>query len=307
MEQPNSPAEIAVIGARPSPFRDFYHAMLRLSWTATFGLVSAAFLAVNAIFALGYLVLGGVAHARSGSFSDAFFFSVQTMGTIGYGAMYPESGAANALMIAESIVGLILTALVTGLVFAKFSRPTARVVFTRHAVISPMNGMPTLSFRLGNQRGNQIVDAQIRLTLVRTEHTHEGKVFYRMVDLKLSRERALSLQRSWSVLHPIDERSPFFGLTPEQLVEQEGELQVLVLGLDDTSMQPVHANHRYAAEDVIWGARHVDILSDGSDGNLVLDLRKFHDFEPTDANSAFPYTHGAHTGGNASVRGAREN
>ena len=179
------------------------------------------FLFANAAFALAYTVVGGVAHLAPGSFSEAFFFSVQTMGTIGYGAMYPESFGANLLVVAETIVGLTLLALATGLVFAKFSRPTARVMFTREAVICPVNGVPALMFRLGNERGNRIVDTQIRAVLVRTERTSEGAKFYRSVDLKLARDRALSLSRSWSVMHSIDEHSPLYGLTPEQLIEQE--------------------------------------------------------------------------------------
>jgi inward rectifier potassium channel len=291
IKPPNANYEIRVIGAAPRPLRDFYHALLQVSWTAAFGIIAGTFLATNALFACGYVLTGGIAHARPGSFLDAFFFSVQTLGTIGYGAFYPESTAAQTLVVSESIAGLILTALATGLVFAKFSRSTARVVFTREVVISPMNGVPTLMFRLGNERGNRIVDAQLRVVLVRTERTSEGATFYRMLDLKLARERSLSLSRSWSVLHPITEESPLFGVTPEQLVAQETELQVLMVGLDDTSMQPVHALHQYLTHNIVWGARHADVLSETPDGAMVLDLRRFHDLEPTPATEAFPHSH----------------
>jgi len=282
IRDPGASYEVRVLGARVRPLRDFYHALLRLSWTLTFAAVTAAFLLGNALFALCYLATGGVAKARPGSFADAFFFSVQTMGTIGYGAMYPQSGAANLLVVAESIVGLILTALVTGLVFAKFSRSTARVVFSREAVIGPVNGVPTLSFRLGNERGNQIVDAHIRAVLTRSERLQEGartSTFYRMHDLKLTRERSLSLRRSWSVQHPIEPGSPLHGASAASLAEEEAELQVMIVGLDDTSMQPVHAGHRYFAHQITWGARHADVLSESDDGALVLDLSKFHEVE----------------------------
>jgi inward rectifier potassium channel len=211
------------------------------------------------------------------------------MGTIGYGALYPGSVGANTLVVAEAITGLTITALATGLVFAKFSRPTARFVFSREVAISPINGVPTLMFRLGNERGNQIVDAQIRLVMVRTEHTAEGATFYRMLDLRPTRERALSLSRSWSVLHTIDRDSPLAGDTPASLLATEVELQVMVVGLDDTSMQPIHASHRYFARQILWGARHADVLSETEDGNLLLDLRKFHDVQPTPATPDFPY------------------
>jgi inward rectifier potassium channel len=282
--------EIRVIGARPTPLRDFYHALLRSSWAVTFAVIAAAFLGMNAIFAFGYWTIGGIAHARPGSIVDAFFFSVQTMGTIGYGAMYPESRAANTLVVFEALVGIILTALATGLVFAKFSRPTARVVFSREATISPMNGVPTLTFRIGNQRGNAIVDALIRVSMVRTERTGEGQTFYRMLDLTLTRERALSLSRSWTVLHTIDEKSPFWGATPETLVRDEVELQVLVIGIDDTTMHPIQASHQYYSHDILWGARHADVLTESEDGALLLDVDKFHDVEPTAATPDFPYS-----------------
>jgi inward rectifier potassium channel len=212
------------------------------------------------------------------------------MGTIGYGAMYPESPAANLLVVIESIVSLLLTALSTGLVFAKFSRSTARIVFSDHAVIGPLNGgVPTLMFRMGNLRGNQIVDAQIRVVFTRTERNPDGSTFYRMTDLKLTRERALSLSRSWSVMHPLGPESPFHGQTPESCIADEVELQIMVLGLDDITMQPVHAAHRYLASQILWGARHADVLSERADGNLVLDLNNFNVTEPSVATPEFPY------------------
>ncbi|HEX4340129.1 MAG TPA: ion channel [Polyangiaceae bacterium] len=272
--------EIRVVGEHRAPLRDFYHAMMRLSWTATLLVIAASFLLVNCVFAVGYLLIDGVKGAHPGSLSDAFFFSVETMGTIGYGAMYPESIGANVLMVGESIVSLILTALATGLVFAKFSRPTARVVFTREAVVSSLNGVPTLMLRLGNERGNQIVDVRIRAVMIRAEHLDDGSTFYRMLDLKLSRAHALSLSRSWSVQHPIDAHSPLHGATAQSLIDEEAELQILIVGLDDTSMQTIHASHRYYAKQVIFDAKHADILTEADDGALILDLRKFHDVVP---------------------------
>ena len=286
---PGADYEIRVVGDRATPLRDFYHGLLQLPWWATIAAISAAFLVANALFAVGFVAVGGVNHATPSSFRDAFFFSVQTMGTIGYGAMFPESTAANVLVVAESIVSLLLTAVSTGLVFAKFSRSTARFVFTRHAVISPVNGVPTLMFRLGNERGNQIVNAQIRLVMVRTERTSEGGTFYRMLDLKPTRERALSLSRSWNVLHEIDAQSPLAGETPASVIEKEVELQVMVIGTDDISMQTVHAAYRYFAKDIVWGARMADVLTETPDGHLQLDLGRFHEVEPTAPAPGFPY------------------
>jgi inward rectifier potassium channel len=289
VKAPGADYAIRIVGGRHAPLRDFYHAMLRLPWSGTIIAVCAAFLITNAVFAAIYMMVGGVNHAAPGSFRDAFFFSVQTMGTIGYGAMYPQSTPANVVVVAESIVSLLLTALVTGLVFAKFSRSTARFVFTERAVISPVAGVPTLQFRLGNERGNQLVNAQIRMVLVRTEQTPDGGTFYRMVDLHPTRERALSLSRSWNVLHTIDAQSPLAGETPASLAEKEIELTVMVLGIDDVSMQTVHASYRYFAKNIIWGARLADVLSETPDGNMLLDLGRFHDVEPTAPTPDFPY------------------
>jgi inward rectifier potassium channel len=286
---PGADYEIRIVGDRRTPLRDFYHALLELPWWATISTISGAFLAANALFALAYLLVGGVEHAAHGSFRDAFFFSVQTMGTIGYGAMFPGSTAANVVVVVESIVSLLLTAMSTGLVVAKVSRPTARVVFTRHAVISPFNGVPTLMFRLGNERGNQIVDAKIRVVLVRTEQTSEGRTHYRLFDLQLLRAQALSLSRSWNVQHPIDDTSPLRGETPASLAAKEIELQVMMIGLDDITMQTVHAGHRYFAGNILWGARLADVLSETPDGHLLLDLRRFHEVEPTAPTPDFPY------------------
>jgi inward rectifier potassium channel len=277
---PAASYEIHILGAQRTPLRDFYHLVLRISWPATFGLLALVYLAVNALFALGFWSFGGLAGPHRGTYLEAFYFSVQTMGTIGYGAITPTTTASNLLVVAESITGLILTALATGIVFAKFSRPTARVVFTKDAVIAPMNGVPTLSFRLGNQRSNQIVDAQIRVILTRTEKTTEGKTFYRILDLPLTRDRALSLSRSLSVMHTIDERSPLYGMTGEALAEQDVELAAMVVGLDDTTMQPVHAYHRWFADHIQFGVRHVDIISEPTPDRMIVDLRRFDDLEP---------------------------
>jgi inward rectifier potassium channel len=280
--------EIRIIGDRPRPLRDLYHLLLRLTWPSTIAFIAAWFLIANAAFAAGFYEIGGVAHLPPHSFANAFFFSVQTMGTVGYGAMYPESFGANVLVVAETIVGLTLVALATGLVFAKFSHPTARVVFTREAVISPMDGVPSLMFRIGNERGNSIVDTQVRAVLTRTVQTAEGSTFYRSVDLKLVRDRILSLSRSMSVIHHIDEQSPLYGLTPKQAAEQEVEIGVMAVGLDDTSMQVVHARHQYFTNQILWGARHADIITDEK-GAMIVDLRKFHVTEPTKPIDGFPY------------------
>lgn len=284
-ERPRKPEitdDVIVVGGRRPIFRDLYHAFLGMSWPAALSSIVGCYLVINVLFAEVYRHVGGVVGMRPGSFADAFNFSIQTMGTIGYGAMYPAAAAANAVVAAQSVAGLLVTALATGLVFAKFSRTTSRVVFTRHAVIAPMDGVATLMFRVGNERSNFILEAQVHVVLMRTERTREGQVFYRMYDLELVRDRSSALSRSWTVLHRIVAGSPLHGETAATLKQKEAELVVDLIGLDDVSMQTVHGRQRYVDQDILWDSRHADILSERPDGKLILDLRKFHDVVPVD-------------------------
>lgn len=278
-----------VIGGQRQGFRDVYHGLLKMNWWQVLGLIVFTYLLVNVLFAAGYLATGGIVNARPHSFRDAFFFSAQTLGTIGYGAMYPATDRANELVVVESIVGLLFTALATGIVFVRFSQTRARVLFTRNAAIAPMDGVPTLMIRLGNERNNTIYDARMRVTLSMKKTTREGHSFYMSEDLALVREHATNLNRSWTLLHRITEKSPLWGATPDSLEAAEAELLVSLSGTDDTSLQPVHGRHLYEHFSIRWGHRLVDVLSENAQGDVVLDLRKFHDLEPTQALPEFPY------------------
>ncbi len=281
--------DIVVVGARAHPLRDAYHGILRLGWGPLLLGIAATVLLLNVVFALLYLACGGVAGVAAGSFKDAFFFSVQTFGTIGYGAMYPVTGMANTVMTIESVVGLIATALVTGIVFARFSQSTGQLVFSDKAVISPMNGVPTLAFRVGNDRASTVFEARVRASIIVTEKTSEGMTFYRLRDLVLSRDNSMALARSWTVMHPIDEKSPLYGATPESCVKDEVELTVTVVGTDDTSLQPVHGRARYLTSDIIWGARLADVLTELPNGKIQLDVGNFDTIVPTEPTSDFDY------------------
>lgn len=280
--------DIHVVGAAKTPLRDAYHALLRFPLWVTVTVIVAAYLALNLMFAGLYLGVGGVARVRPGSFVDAFFFATQGFGAVGSGA-YPTSTAAHALSVIESISVLLLTAVSTGLLFAKVSLTNARIMFTRAIVISPMDGVPTLMFRLGNERSNRIIEAQIRAVLLRTERTAEGTSLYRMHDLHLSRDRSPALARSWTALHPITPASPLYGQTPESLAASETEFLLTLVGTDDTSLTPVHAQKQYLHGDLHWGARFSDILTEEPNGDVTLDLRRFHDVEPTAPSPGFPY------------------
>ena len=271
---------INVIGVPAPSLRDLYHALLRVPWWAAFAVIVGSYLALNAIFAVLYLWIGGVANARPGSLVDVFFFSVETMGTIGYGTMYPATTAANVLMVSESVTGLLVTALATGLVFVRFSQTRARLVFSSKVAIGPFDGVPTLMLRVGNERRGNIVGSQFHLTFTRTQTTAEGVRIYRSEDLPLVRSRAPALSRSWTVLHRIVEGSPLHGYDAQRLADIDGELQLEVVGIDDTSLQPVHARYTWFAGSVVWDARMADVLSETPEGDMILDLRNFHEVVP---------------------------
>ncbi len=281
-------ADVVVINTRPHPLRDAYLLILRLRWGFLLGGIAVGVLFLNAIFALVYLAVGGVTGMAPGSLRDAFFFSVQTMGTIGYGAMYPTSTSAHAVVTVESIVGLMVTALVTGIVFARFSQSTGQLIFSDKVVISPMDGVPTLAFRVGNDRTTTVFEARVRAALIRTEKTSEGVTFYRLVDLTLTRDSSMALARSWTVMHRIDEKSPLYK-APGSCTADEVELVATVTGTDDTSLQPVHGRVRYVMSDIVWGARLADVLTELPDGRLQLDVAKFDSLVPTEPTDAFPY------------------
>jgi inward rectifier potassium channel len=278
---PGSGREVVSIGLRASPLRDLYHSLLVAPWRQFFALVLAAYLGANLVFALGYLALGdGIEEARPGSFADAFFFSVQTMATIGYGKMAPRGVAANLLVTVEALVGLLGLALVTGLVFAKFSRPTARVVFSRNAVITSFDGVPSLLVRMANERGNQIAEAQAHLVLLRTERTPEGEEVRRAHDLRLRRSQSAFFAFTWLVVHPITPDSPLHGETGESFRSKDIDLVASMTGLDETLAQTVHARHAWRPDQILWGHRFVDVLVGLPDGRRAVDYRRFHDVEP---------------------------
>jgi inward rectifier potassium channel len=268
---------IWVQGAQRALLRDAYHTFLRLRWSASIGLIAAAFMVVNLVFAVVYYFVGGVEGRRANSFFDALVFSVQTIGTIGYGVMHPASVNANVVMIIESIVGIIFTALVTGLVFAKFSRATVRIGFSNNAVICRHDGKRTLMFRVGNLRSNTIVEATLHVVASLAMTTAEGRPFYRLHDLKMVRNRMGGLRRGWLVMHVIDESSPLDGLASEDLKQRELELEISLLGFDDVTLQTVYAIKQYADTDIKDGYRFADQLKMLGNGDMLLDVTKFHD------------------------------
>jgi inward rectifier potassium channel len=261
-------------------FGDFYHQLMTSSWPRLLAEVVVAFIALNCLFALGYLVAGGIDNARRGSFADAFFFSVQTMATIGYGKMAPGSLVANLLASAQALTGLLAFAVVTGLVFSKFSRPSARVRFTRNAVISLRDGVPCLMFRMANVRANQIVEAQVHVVFARQESTLEGEEVRRFYDLELTRYRNAIFSYSWTAVHPINVNSPLYGVSAEALKASDADIVVSLTGIDETFSQTIYARYYYNAEDIIWGARLADITTRTPGGEFSFDFTHYDQVVP---------------------------
>jgi inward rectifier potassium channel len=245
--------------------------------TALVAGLAGAFLAINALFALIYFGTGGLAGVRAGTLAGAFFFSVQTLSTTGYGAVYPVSLLANVVSVAEMLFGLLGTALATGILFARLSRPRARVLFSKVVLIRPYRGVPTLMFRLANQRRNQIVEARLSVTATRDEIDEDGGMLRRMYTLRLERDVSPVFALSWLVLHPITPDSPLYGLDPAEMAASGNVLICTLSGLDDTLNASIYARHVYGAEDFRIGHRFVDILERGAGGELSVDYRKFHD------------------------------
>ncbi len=273
--------EIVGMNVWHSHWRDPYHLILTIPWQGFAALVIGTYLGANVIFALLYLAGGDcIANAAPGSFWDRFFFSVQTFGSIGYGAMFPNTAYANEVVTIESMSSLIGIAILTGLAFARFSNPTARVAFSEVATISPHESIPTLSFRTANQRSNQILEAQLKVYLMRDELTTEGQYIRRIHDLSLVRNQSPSFALSWLALHPIDESSPLSGMTPEALVKTNSTIIVTLSGVDETVTQMMYARHAYAPQDILWNYRFVDLVYKAPDGDRYLDYKHFHDVVP---------------------------
>jgi len=263
---------------------DLYHLLLTSSWPRLLGLLAIAYAAANALFALGYLIEpDAIENARPGSFADAFFFSVQTMATIGYGRMVPRTFLANTLVTLETLTGLLALAMITGLVFAKFSRPTARVLFSRVAVIGRRDGVRAFMFRMANERGNNIVEAQVHVALARQEVTAEGESVRRFYDLELARRLNPIFPNTWTVIHPIVDGGPLHHATATSLAVEDARIVVSVVGLDESYAQTVHARHSYGVQDIAWDARFVDIVTRDANGALRIDYGQFHDVVPLES------------------------
>jgi inward rectifier potassium channel len=263
-------------GARVSPFVDLYHSLLRASWGQLFLTYFAVYLAENALFAALYW-LGGdgtILNAQGHAFLECFWFSVQTLATIGYGFYAPNSTYAHVLVTLESFVGLLTTALTTGLLFAKFSKPVARVKFSRNALFSVRNGEMAFTFRVANQRKTALLESSLKVHVLKDEVSAEGHQMRRAHELKLERSEIPVFRLSWALLHPVTPESPLAGITADNVSQHLVSIIVSFSGTDDTLSQTVRARRIYTPEDMRFGYRFVDMIDSSVDGMLIVDHSK---------------------------------
>ena len=258
-----------------------YNALVFMPGWKFFMVVMIWYLLLNALFAGGYLLCGPNAlqgDAGVPDFMRAFFFSVHTFATIGYGNIVPAGIAANLLVTLESLVGLTSFALVAGLVFARFSRPTAHIIYSQQAVIAPYAGVTAFMFRIMNGRENELVEVQATITMGRFEDAG-GSRQRRFYPLELERRKVAFFPLNWTIVHPIDERSPLWGWDEEMMREAEAEFLILLTAIDDTFAQTVHNRGSYTSEEIVWGAKFVPLLDEGVDGVPSVKVERFHDLE----------------------------
>lgn len=269
-------------GQRVSVFEDLYHKVLAMTWWRFFAYTGVVWIGINGLFALLFAAApGSVSGARSGNLEDAFYFSVQTLATIGYGVMAPATRYGHIVVVFEALIGTLGVALVTGATFAKFARPTARVLFASKAIVSVRDGVPHLMFRLANWRGNMVVEGHLRVLLLVLQKTREGDTIRMPLEVPLVRNNTAVFALTWMPMHRIDETSPFWGgeAALERLREIRAEILLAFTGLDETIGQAIHARYRYRLEDIVYNARFVDALTIAPDGTRTIDYSTFHDIE----------------------------
>ncbi len=262
-----------------------YHALLTMPWWKFLSLVTIGYLLTNTLFAFLYLVSGSDAIVGPNvtvgdhGFLRAFFFSVQTFATIGYGHISPSGIMANVLVTIESLFGLLGFALATGVMFARFSRPTARILFSIRALIMPYRDITAFAFRIANQRSNQLIEMEATVMLSRFE-MEGGRRVRRFHTLELERSQVALFPLTWTIVHPIDENSPLYGFSKRELDESDVEFIILLSGFDETFSQTVHTRSSYKGDEVIWGAKFRSVFEEQTDhGELAVDVSRINDYD----------------------------
>lgn len=266
---------------RDASGRDMYQHLINKPWPAFLLYLLLIYIIVNTLFALVYLVIGvdqiaGVGHdSMLSDFAYAFFFSAQTLTSVGYGALHPSGVAANTLAAFEAFVGLAGFALMTGLLYGRFSRPNSKILYSRNAIIAPYNDKTSLQFRIVNQRSNVLME-MVASTLFSHIDENGLRKYYQ---LQLETSNIYFFPLNWTLVHVIDEDSPLFGLDHATMMEQDAEILILIKGFDDTFGQVVHSRFSYKAEEVVVGARFTKAYGSDDDGNIIMDVNAIHAYE----------------------------
>ena len=278
--------ELTKKGAARYDPRDLYHLLVSLSWPQFLLLVLVVVLLIHIAFAVLYVEApGSIVNARPGSFTDAFFFSVETLATVGYGVMAPASLYGHVVSATEILCGMTFTAIITGVIFVRFSRPRAKIVYASHPVVTNFNGQPTLMIRIGNGRLSLMTDAHAELAALIMERTDEGSLFRRGHDLRLLRDRLPMFALTWTLIHPIDANSPLAGYDSARLIEGDVRLYLTVQARDHTMAVEVFDMKDYGPQDILFGMRYVDAVTTNAEGHTVADLGQLSLVEP-DAQNA---------------------
>ena len=272
--------ELVKLNVKKFDLRDTYHLILNLSWPGFAGLVFGIYLLINVAFASLYMLNPhAVAEMRPGSFFDAFFFSVETLATVGYGHMYPESFYGHLIAMLEIMVGMFGLAVITGLIFVRFSRPTARIHFSKVAVIAPFDGVPNLMIRVANLRHQAMVEPEFRMILFRNIITAEGDDVRRFRSLNLEFDHLITFPAVITVRHRIDEMSPLFGMTPEDFQQQDVRIVASIVGVDTVIVAPVQSFGDYNYEQIEWNRRFVEIYDQNEEGEWTVDYARIDETE----------------------------
>ena len=269
------------VGVPRDGWRDIYYYVLIQPWSVFYLLLVSVYVLINCGFAtLYWLRPGCVGEEHPGRWVDDFFFSLETLATVGYGVMHPVTMYAHWLVAAEILAGVLAVPVLTGLTIVKFARPTARVTFSNNVLVMQSDGVPTLMFRLANLRSNQIFEAHINVTLLRAEVTAEGRSIRRLIDLPVVRHTNPMFVLTWSVMHRIEPGSPLYGVELSSVTPGDLEIMAVMTGLDATSSATVHARHVYEMEDVLIDHVFEDIVKAGADGRYAIDYSKLHRVRP---------------------------
>lgn len=267
---------------------NIYNRFIMMRWSTFFFIVLVVYLLLNLIFAITYYMIGvehliGVNMTSTHSqFWDAFFFSAQSLTTVGYGRISPDGFAASWVSSLESLVGLMMFAIVTGLLYGRFSRPSPRILFSKNVLITPYLNINALMFRMVNERSNQLINMEVSLVYSKIEKKN-GVSNRRYFGLALERAKVNFFPTNWTIVHPLTEDSPLYNESPESLSASDAEFMIAIQGIDDTFADAVYVRYSYTADELVWGAKFTSML-EGEGEEYILDLRKVGDYEPADLN-----------------------